>query len=122
MLRGPVDKKFCNDYCRNNYNNLQKAKADQSSLVRNINNNAEGTGKYSKACFRIQKKQQKANRDKLRSASGFQFRYLTYIYYQNREDLLLLLYDYGYLPWIMTGFNSKEKGRLETALICFLIY
>jgi len=26
ILKGRVDKKFCDDYCRNNYNNLQKAK------------------------------------------------------------------------------------------------
>ncbi|MEO7801082.1 MAG: DUF2116 family Zn-ribbon domain-containing protein, partial [Ginsengibacter sp.] len=37
-LRGRVDKKFCDDYCRNNYNNRQKAKGSHSSFVRNINN------------------------------------------------------------------------------------
>ena len=25
-LKGRIDKKFCDDYCRNNYNNQQKAK------------------------------------------------------------------------------------------------
>ena len=37
-LKGGIDKKFCDDYCRNNYNNLQKAKGSHSSYVRNINN------------------------------------------------------------------------------------
>ena len=37
-IKGRADKKFCDDYCRNNYNNLQKAKGSHSSLVRNINN------------------------------------------------------------------------------------
>ena len=37
-LKGRIDKKFCDDYCRNNYNNLQKAKGNYSSFVRNINN------------------------------------------------------------------------------------
>ena len=37
-LKGRVDKKFCDDYCRNNYNNQQKAKGSHSNFVRNINN------------------------------------------------------------------------------------
>ena len=37
-LKGRIDKKFCDDYCRNNYNNQQKAKGSHSSYVRNINN------------------------------------------------------------------------------------
>jgi ribulose kinase len=35
-VRGRVDKKFCDDYCRNAYNNAQKAPA--YNFVRNINN------------------------------------------------------------------------------------
>ena len=37
-LKGRIDKKFCDDYCRNNYNNQQKAKGNHSAFVRNINN------------------------------------------------------------------------------------
>ena len=37
-LKGRSDKKFCNDYCRNNYNNVQKAKNNYSPAIRNINN------------------------------------------------------------------------------------
>ena len=36
MLRGRIDKKFCDDYCRNSYNN--QLKASKNNLVRNINN------------------------------------------------------------------------------------
>ena len=35
-LRGRADKKFCDDYCRNNYNN--QLKANTNNYVRNINN------------------------------------------------------------------------------------
>ena len=34
-LKGRCDKKFCDDYCRNAYNN--KAKIEENSFVRNIN-------------------------------------------------------------------------------------
>jgi hypothetical protein len=35
-VRGRSDKKFCDDYCRNNYNN--QLKAGDNNYVRNINN------------------------------------------------------------------------------------
>jgi hypothetical protein len=35
-LNGRADKKFCNDYCRNAYNN--QLKSANSPVVRNINN------------------------------------------------------------------------------------
>lgn len=35
-LKGRLDKKFCDDYCRNNYNN--RLNSDQSNYVRNVNN------------------------------------------------------------------------------------
>ncbi len=35
-VKGRTDKKFCNDYCRNNYNNQLKSKT--VNIVRNINN------------------------------------------------------------------------------------
>lgn len=34
-IRGRTDKRFCNDYCRNAYNNVKKA--PQNALMRNIN-------------------------------------------------------------------------------------
>ena len=38
LLKGRVDKKFCDDYCRNNYNNQLKARSSHSAYVRSINN------------------------------------------------------------------------------------
>ncbi len=34
-IRGRTDKRFCNDYCRNTYNNAKKS--PQNALMRNIN-------------------------------------------------------------------------------------
>ncbi len=38
LLKGRIDKKFCDDNCRNSYNNQQKAKGSYSAYVRTINN------------------------------------------------------------------------------------
>jgi hypothetical protein len=36
VIKGRSDKKFCNDICRNSYNN--KIKSDTNNYVRNVNN------------------------------------------------------------------------------------
>lgn len=97
VLRGRVDKKFCNDYCRNNFNNLQKAKGAQSSLVRNINNALLKNRKILESLLPDTEETAKANRDKLQRL-GFQFRYLTHIYTTKTGKTYYYCYDYGYLP------------------------
>jgi predicted nucleic acid-binding Zn ribbon protein len=48
-IRGRIDKKFCDDYCSNVYNN--HIKAESNHYVRNINHILERTGAYSKVCY-----------------------------------------------------------------------
>jgi predicted nucleic acid-binding Zn ribbon protein len=71
-LKGRVDKKFCDDYCRNNYNNQQKAKSNYSSMVRNINNALLKNRKVLETILPDGEETAKANRDKLQSL-GFHF-------------------------------------------------
>ena len=92
-LKGRIDKKFCNDQCRNSYNN--KLKGNSNNLMRNINNalrknrrilselNPEGISKVSK--------------DKL-TLQGFNFNYFTNIYQTKSGKTYYYCYDYGYLP------------------------
>lgn len=111
VLRGRVDKKFCNDYCRNNYNNLQKAKGAQSSLVRNINNALLKNRKILEGLLPETEETAKANRDKLQRL-GFQFRYLTHIYTTKTGKTYYYCYDYGYLPlennWFLVVRKKEE--------------
>ena len=37
-LKGRSDKKFCNDYCRNSFNNTQKFRESHNDVVKLINN------------------------------------------------------------------------------------
>ena len=111
VLRGRVDKKFCNDYCRNNYNNLQKAEGAQSSLVRNINNALLKNRKILEGLLPETEETAKANRDKLQRL-GFQFRYLTHIYTTKTGKTYYYCYDYGYLPlennWYLVVRKKEE--------------
>jgi len=79
LLKGRIDKKFCNDYCRNNYNNQQKAKGSHSGYVRNINNTLMKNRKILEGILPDGEETAKANKDKLQRL-GFHFRYMTHTY------------------------------------------
>ncbi len=91
-IKGRSDKKFCNDACRNAYNN--KLNSDSSSLMRNINNRlrknhrilAENSFTDGKA---------KTTRNKL-SAEGFDFDYFTQLKIYKNGAEYRFVYDIGY--------------------------
>lgn len=109
-LKGRIDKKFCDDYCRNNYNNQQKAKGSHSSLVRNINNALLKNRKILESVLPDREETAKANKDKLLRL-GFQFKYLTHAYTTKTGKAYYYCYDYGYLPldndWYLIVRNKE---------------
>lgn len=111
VLKGRADKKFCNDYCRNNYNNEQKAKGGQSPLVRNINNALLKNRKVLESVLPDTEETAKANKDKLQRL-GFQFKYLTHLYTTKTGKTYYYCYDYGYLPldndWFLIVKKKEE--------------
>ena len=72
-IMGRSDKKFCNDGCRNAYNN--KHKKDSSNLMRNINNKLRKNHRILSEQKFIEGKA-KTTRNKLIS-EGFDFEYFT---------------------------------------------
>ncbi len=109
-IRGRIDKKFCDDYCRNNYNNLQKAKGSHSSFVRNINNSLLKNRKILEAILQGDETA-KASRDKLQGL-GFNFKYFTHLYTTKADKTYFYIYDYGYLPlehdWYLVVKKKEE--------------
>lgn len=97
QLKGRVDKKFCNDYCRNTFNNQQKAKGSHSSYVRNINNALLRNRKVLDSILPDKEDTAKASREKLQRL-GFQFKYITHTYTTKSGKTYFYCYDYGYLP------------------------
>jgi hypothetical protein len=94
LLHGRTDKKFCNDACRNTYNNRQKSVAG-NNYVRKINGilkrnrnimaglNPDGKNKVHKS--RLLRK-------------GFEFKYITNLYTTKTGTVYFFCYDQGYLP------------------------
>lgn len=93
-LHGRADKKFCNDYCRNAYNNSQKAAT--TPIVRNINNALLKNRRVLETVLGTED-MQKVTKEKLLQ-QGFQFRFITHTYTNKKGNTYCFCYEYGYLP------------------------
>lgn len=95
ILKGRSDKKFCDDYCRNNYNN--QLKGDNSKLIRNTNNTLRKNYTILQNLLPAGEETVKTNREKLVNL-GFRFKYMTHQYQNKKGNIYFFCYDYGYLP------------------------
>ena len=93
-LHGRADKKFCNDYCRNAYNNGLKSAL--SKVVRNVNNVLLKNRRILEAVLGNEEMQKSTKENLLRQ--GFQFKYLTHTYTNKKGNVYTFCYEYGYLP------------------------
>ncbi len=94
-LKGRSDKKFCDDYCRNSYNN--SLKGEPSKIIRNINNALRKNHYILQSLLSKEEETAKAHREKLVSL-GFRFQYMTHQYRNKKGNIYFFCYDYGYLP------------------------
>ena len=94
-IRGRADKKFCDDYCRNNYNN--QLKAHSNNYVRNVNNALGKNRRILESTLNLTEETIKTTKQKLLQA-GFQFKYITHTYTNKNGNTYFFCYDYGYLP------------------------
>jgi hypothetical protein len=93
-LMGRADKKFCNDYCRNAYNNSQKSA--NNLIVRNVNNALLKNRKILESVLG-EEGMAKTTKAKLLD-KGFQFKFLTHTYKNQKGQMYCFCYEYGYLP------------------------
>jgi hypothetical protein len=109
-VKGRTDKKFCDDYCRNNFNN--QLKADSSNLVRNINNALGKNRRVMEGFFGAGEEMTKTTKDKLLQ-KGFQFKYITHVYTNKKGNTYFFCYDLGYLPlendWYLIVKRKEEQ-------------
>jgi len=108
-VKGRTDKKFCDDYCRNNYNN--QLKSHKINLVRNINNALGKNRRILEGLFTDGEEMAKITRDKLLQ-KGFQFKYITHTYTNKKGNVYFFCYDLGYLPldndWFLVVKRKEE--------------
>lgn len=108
-VKGRTDKKFCDDYCRNNYNN--QLKSNTINLVRNINNALGKNRRILEDMFSEGEDMAKTNKNKLLQ-KGFQFKYITHTYTNKKGNVYFFCYDLGYLPlendWYLLVKQKEE--------------
>lgn len=95
-LRGRIDKKFCDDYCRNTFNNQQKSREIHSLVVRSINKTLLRNRRLLASLLNNGQETTKITREKL-AQMGFEFNYHTHIYQTRQGKTYHYCYDHGYL-------------------------
>ena len=107
-ILGRADKKFCNDICRNNYNN--RLNSETSNLVRRINAILRKNRRIISEL--IPEDKITVHRDKL-VEKGFNFNYFTSIYTTQKGAEYHFCYEYGYLEldndFYMLVLRNKKK-------------
>ena len=108
-VRGRTDKKFCDDYCRNAFNN--QLKADSNNMVRNINNALRKNRRILEELLPANEKMIKIKQEKLLQ-QGFLFKYFTHIYTNQKGNVYHFCYEYGYLHldnnWCLVVKRKEE--------------
>lgn len=109
VIKGRIDKKFCDDSCRNNYNNSLKS-ADVN-LVRNINNALAKNRRILETFLSGEDEMAKTTKERLLE-KGFQFKYITHTYTNKKGNVYFFCYDVGYLPldhdWYLLVKRKEE--------------
>jgi len=108
-LKGRTDKKFCDDHCRNAYNNKQNS--DVTNYMRNVNNMLRRNRRILELCIPEGEGMGKCPRQKL-ADQGFNFRFHTHQYANKKGDIYFFVYEYGYLPlegdWVLVVKRKEE--------------
>lgn len=91
-INGRIDKKFCDDQCRNTFNN--RLKRDQNNYIRNVNNTLRKNRRILAELNPNGKS--KAKREEM-LLKGFNFNYFTNVYITKDKRTYYYCYDYAYL-------------------------
>ena len=92
-VKGRADKKFCNDYCRNAFNN--KSKSEETAFVRQV---TQALKKNRRILEELLGNKGTITQPKSKLISkGFQFNYHTHLYTNKKGDVYSFCFEYGYL-------------------------
>ena len=93
-VKGRTDKKFCDDACRNVYNN--RINSHSNVYIKNIVNALKRNRRILEETLPANEDIMKTTREKLLS-KGFNFTYLTHTYKNKKGNVYYFCFDFGYL-------------------------
>lgn len=94
VIQGRIDKKFCDDQCRNAYNNQQNALS--TNYIRRVNHSLKKNRNILEETIPSGEEMAKITRERL-LRDGFQLKYFTHLYETKKGNIYHYCYDYGYL-------------------------
>jgi len=93
-LKGRADKKFCNDYCRNQHNN--QLNSDSSNSLRNVNNILRRNRRILEEMLESRDKPYAVHKAELEK-KGYNFKFHTSSYANKGDNkMYYYCYEYGY--------------------------
>ena len=108
-IKGRTDKKFCDDYCRNSYNNQMHGTCN--SYMRHINRLLHKNRRILADLLPASANQIKTSYEEL-SEKGFLFKYCTHQVPNKKGNPCHFCYDYGYRAnsdWSYIVVRRKNK-------------
>jgi lysozyme family protein len=109
MLRGRIDKRFCDDYCRSAYNNQQYQQNRGLGFVRRVNNVLRKNRRILEELVPAGAEMAKVPKSRL-VKKGFNFNYLTCEQASGAEGVVYqFCYEYGYLAESDCYIIKKEE-------------
>lgn len=110
-VKGRSDKKFCDDYCRNNYNN--SLNSETSSMMRTVNNVLRKNRRILQELIPAGEELARHPKNKL-AGLGFSFQYFTHLYTTKKGAVYHFCYEFGYLllegDWVLL-VKRKEAAQ-----------
>lgn len=94
-VKGRSDKKFCDDYCRNAFNN--RSHGSNSGIIHQINMALKRNRQILNLVLPAEQETVKIPEARL-VAMGFDFRWTTHQFTNSKGQLYYFCYDHGYLP------------------------
>jgi hypothetical protein len=115
VINGRSDKKFCDDGCRNNYNNRRNSDTDEALRIinsilrknRNIMRNL------------LSQEEKITVPEKTMKIMGFNFEYFTHLYETRAGTVYRFCYEYGYLQidkglYMLVKRQSKQSSQASS--------
>lgn len=102
IIKGRSDKKFCDDYCRNSYNN--KLKSTSNNFMRKVNHILTRNRRILEQLLPPEESMSKASEDKLKS-EGYNFKYFTHQYTNKKTKSIFFVMNMDIFPLKITGIS-----------------
>jgi predicted nucleic acid-binding Zn ribbon protein len=113
-VRGRSDKKFCDDYCRNAFNN--QLKTNNTEYMRRVNAILRRNRNILSRAL-AQNREIRKTRKEVLMHEGFRFSYVTHVYTNKKGKTYFFCYEFGYRHTEEDGLLIvRQKGALRSPL------